>query len=198
MSAPEDQMNWQEATGNNPFYLVYILHGYTMKRSAYEKIKRLIQSRLPNAKVEVPSLPLSTFSVRDPNAIVNTVLQNIDRDWNIAVREHLTVKVILIGHSTGALLAKKVYICACGETSDIPFEDEIAYKNERPWSTAVDRIILLAGMNRGWSLNPHLYTKTNLAIRLGIGIGFLMSLTGREPVGLATRRGAPFVTMLRM
>ena len=68
-------------------------------------------------------------------------------------------EIVLIGHSMGALLARKVYLLAGPESAEARFEGYLAgpLATERRWFRKVTRIILFAGMNRGWTLNHHLH-----------------------------------------
>jgi len=110
-----------------------------------------------------------------------------------------SIKVIIIGHSTGALLARKLYVVACGENHKAPFEENYPGQSQpTSWAAHVGRIILFAGMNRGWSLNHHLYTITAMLMRIGIFIGHIFQLLGYEPLAFKTRKGGSFITQLRI
>lgn len=117
--------------------------------------------------------------------------------------------IVLIGHSFGSLFARKLYVIAKGETDEAPFEAEIhealrsvgadSATSDRPWSEKVDRIILLAGMNRGWSISHHLSLSRAAIMQVGVGLGYIIeTVTGRLPVIMSIRRGAPFITQLRL
>lgn len=177
-------------------YLVFILHGYTCKVELYDSIVSVITAELPNSVVKVPALPMSTFSTADPNKIVQHIIKEIDDVWT--KEKEPETRIILIGHSTGALLARKTYLIACGENSDAPFENTYKRRSALPWAENIDRIILFAGMNRGWTINDHLYNWRALSIRLGLVLGKIMWFFGATPLPFKTRRGAPFVTQLRI
>lgn len=61
--------------------------------------------------------------------------------------------VILIGHSLGGLIARKIYAAACGSYGQAPMEAELEAANPRPWADKVERVILLASLDRGWRLS---------------------------------------------
>ena len=63
--------------------------------------------------------------------------------------------IYLIGHSIGGLIARKVYVTACGQLPEAPFEPELQDQQPRQWANRVRRIILLAGMNGGWKISHH-------------------------------------------
>ena len=152
-------------------YLVVILHGYTCKVGSYNLIRKRVEQAYPGAKIIVPSLGIQVFSNKNPNYIVKNIVERIDKEWETGLFEH----IILIGHSCGALLARKAYVYACGENEDAPFELP-GFKKPRPWAPKIERIILMAGMNRGWSVNPHLSFFIALAWEFGILIGTMLSV----------------------
>ncbi|MBL7764110.1 MAG: hypothetical protein JNL23_11850, partial [Chitinophagaceae bacterium] len=110
-----------------------------------------------------------------------------------------TTQVILIGHSTGSLLVRKLFIVACGENEDARFEKIYApFKSPRKWAHRVTRIVLFAGINNGWTINKHLYSTNAMLYRLGVFIGQLFLLFGKKPLAFKTKRGSSFVTQLRI
>ncbi len=183
-------------------HLVLILHGFTLSPSRYDSLKALVSETLEDAHVIVPSLGMGTFSTQSPHQIVVGLLKELDELWQGLVpgRTGPMPRIVIIGHSMGALIARKLYIVACGENpEDAPFEKEYgAYRESRPWAANVERVILLAGMNRGWTVNTHLYTKTAILARLGIFIGIMLKSIGKMPFAFTTKRGTPFVTQLRI
>lgn len=184
-------------------HIIFILHGYDQKPRKYQAIKKAIEEKYPGAIIRVPYLGLKKFSTIDPDDVVARVLTMIDDEWADATASLPSggslPGIILIGHSTGAVLTRKLYVAACGENADAPLEDSYkAFKQPRLWAAHVQRIILMAGMNRGWTINPHLYTTTAILIRIGVLIGHLMRLAGFEPLAFKTRRGAFFITQLRI
>lgn len=180
-----------------------ILHGYGLNPKFYSELKSVINEIYPEDLIIIPKLKLSIFSTTPPEEIVSSLIDTIDREWQKVVETHKKGEdlpnIIIIGHSTGALLARKLYVVACGENKDAPL-DKIYTNNDKPkeWATSVKRIVLLAGMNRGWTINPYLYSMTSFLMRVGIFIGSIMKLFGKEPLAFKTRRGAPFITQLRI
>lgn len=171
-------------------YLFVILHGYSCKTSSYDFIRKRLLQDFEGCRVILPNLDMSVFSHKDPGKIANTIVHKIDRNWNPGTR------IILIGHSCGALLARKVYLIACGKSKLISNENRKIYIKE--WATAVERIILLAGMNRGWTVNRRLSLFQALTWEIGIGIGKMMSIVNLEPLIFKFKKGAPFITDLRL
>ena len=149
-----------------------------------------VKEIFPASRVLVPELGMSIFSTKNPVEIIKLILGKINKYWNGRS------EIILIGHSCGAVLARKVYLCACG--MDKENNKEYGIQSELAWAPFVKRIILLAGMNRGWTVNFHLSFLQASAWELGIAIGKMMSWVGFEPLIFKFRRGAPFITQLRL
>jgi pimeloyl-ACP methyl ester carboxylesterase len=192
--------------------LVVLLHGYTLGRDSLvdvENATRLVPG-LQAADILRPGLPLETFSMTSSSRITAELLSAIDAAWrqrSDAGRPYETV--VFIGHSAGALFARKLYAAACGENTSVPFEPELKdalaslnaedLEHPRPWAKEVDRIILLAGMNRGWAISHHMSLTRAAAMQIGVGIGHVLSaVTGEQPVIFSVRRGSPFITELRL
>jgi hypothetical protein len=63
----------------------------------------------------------------------------------------------------------------------------------------VDRLILLAGMNRGWQISYHMNLWRAISWKLGvIVLQCVAIIIRRRPLILSIRRGAPFITQLRI
>jgi pimeloyl-ACP methyl ester carboxylesterase len=155
--------------------------------------------KAPAPVVFIPNLPIGTLSFADPCDIALSVMEQIDRFWQNS--EHGFAGIYLVGHSMGALLARKVYVCACGETLEAPFEPQLRGSVKRPWASHVKRIILLAAINRGWRLSPHLSIINFLRWGAGVVLGntvMAMTLGRSTPLAFTIHRGAPFLTQLRL
>ena len=185
---------------NQPFkYIVIVLHGYACNTKKYESIKAVIEKCYPEPIVVIRKLGMTTFSVADPDNIVVYAMGLIDSEWKKYEQYGDLRRVVIIGHSTGAVLARKLYVAACGENDDAPLEKPYALNSGlREWAAHVDRIILFAGMNRGWSINPHLYTKTAFLIRIGVVIGNILRWLQYKPLAFKTMKGGSFITQLRI
>jgi pimeloyl-ACP methyl ester carboxylesterase len=176
--------------------LVVVLHGMSGNPDRLRFVKHAIEGCIPEACIHVPALPLHRLSNTDPISIVEQILTNIDEWWS----DDYT-RLILVGHSAGALLARKVYICACGTRNEAPLEGRLKETCVEPrrWAGKVDRIILLAGMNNGWSIDYHMSISRGLYFHLGVAYGRIFHFIMRRwPFLFHIRRGAPFLTELRV
>lgn len=189
--------------------LVLLLHAYTSNSKRLASLRSVAQDRWPNAKFLCPDLPLSLWSTIDPNRIVADLLTTVDAEVQASQDAAQPIRdIVLIGHSLGALLARKLYVVASGETSDAPFEAPLTTSGprnsdgrlaHRPWAANVSRLILLAGMNRGWRITHHLSLTKAPLWALGAAIGHIVRLTsGRTLVISTIRQGAEFITQLRI
>ncbi len=185
--------------------LVVLLHAYNSSANSLASLANLIRTELPGAEIYCPELPISLLSMANPNSIVAGLLDEVDRKVGAAAAAGVPIEeIVLIGHSFGALLARKMYVVACGEVAGAPLEPE--YKRDaarsvpaRPWAAKVSRIVLLAGMNRGWRSSHHLSPKNAVLWSIGSAVCRLIELVSRRtPVVLRLRRGCEFITHLRI
>lgn len=197
-------------SADGPRTLVVLLHGYrgsaASLQSVLERTRRAFPHMDPQSDVYCPDMPLGVFSTADPDAIVSELLAEIDRRWLAAISECRPIqRIVLVGHSIGALLARKLYVVACGEALLAPLES--AYKAAgddglllvRPWAFSVERIVLLAGMNRGWRLTHYMGLLNAAVWALGTFFAQAYWLVFRKQLLImAFRKGASFLTQLRI
>ncbi|HEU5138103.1 MAG TPA: hypothetical protein VFU13_23360 [Steroidobacteraceae bacterium] len=185
--------------------LVLVLHGFMHTPDDMEQVTDAVRAAWPAAKIVVPAMPLHLLSLAKPNEIVARLAELVDAQW----RENGGYdEIVFVGHSFGALLARKLYLVACGEHIRAPFEDSLREAlGLEPgqlfagyhWAKEIRRIVLLAAMNRGWRISHHLKPWRAAAWKLGTWFGFLVSgVTRRIPIILAIRHGSRFITNLRI
>jgi hypothetical protein len=184
--------------------LLVLLHAFTNKAQALRPIEEAVARRLEKAGGDVvcyrPELPLSLFSRADPLKIADRQASEITAlvEAQAAKGEPVT-RIVFIGHSVGALLARKIYIIACGEGEEAPFEPEIEQRGGLPWAPLVERLVLLAGVNKGWRVSHHLGLGKAIVWTAGIALGAIIRLfTGSPLMILRSRAGSEFITNLRI
>jgi hypothetical protein len=182
--------------------LAVLLHGYTHTPAHMSFVAQVTKETVPNAHIFMPRLPLGRFSTVDPVQIARDVIVQIDRQ--ISFREtqgwEPFKEILLVGHSCGALLARKIYVLAGPESWEARFEDsrDDHLSEEKAWFPLIKRIVLLAGMNRGWSLTHHLSIPRMFVLKAGTIFADLLALTGTQFMISRIRRGAPFIIELRL
>ncbi|HMK80017.1 MAG TPA: alpha/beta hydrolase [Xanthobacteraceae bacterium] len=207
--------------------LVVIFHGFRGSPRAMRDVVRAVRAQLADADVLVPELPFGGWfgklSCQSPARIAVRMVDRIDA----AVRAQSAYRrILLVGYSFGAFIARKVAVIAAGEHASAPFElelvDEIARvervrpKHERDelrqlaetsglgrrcWGDAIERIVLLAGFSRGWSAAASRDWVTSAAWALGAWFGEALrtfSFNRLELSALQIQQGAPFVVQTRL
>ena len=193
--------------------LAVVLHGMRMEPKALEPlIDTLLKAPgYEDTHIFAPRLPFSVLSTARAEDITACLVDFVDQAW----RERRATgsdyrSVLLVGHSMGSLFARKLYVVARGELVAAPFEKSLrtalglpevnrAPVPPREWAQAVDRIVLLGAINRGWSVDHHMPFARMFEMQAGLTINRLIQAMGGPPFTvMATRKGAPFVTQLRL
>lgn len=183
--------------------LVILLHGFMNASACLKDAREAIRAAHPGADIYAPAMPTRHFFCKIPAAeLVAALTDTIDRLYKMRVDSNPYKSIALVGHSIGAVFARKISIVAHGEQRDgrgnvpAPFEPCLAkYSIALPWAGLISRVVLLAGMNRGWSADSGGSTRTRL--RFGVG-QFIGELFGGKFTIFAIRRGAPFLVQTRL
>jgi len=181
----------------NASRLVVLIHAYMLSARSLNAVVKTVRSApgFEHADILRPDLPMGMFSSGSLNPLARAVLGMIDEQ----LERRAYKEIYLVGHSVGGLLARKVYVVAFGQTADAPFEPEFATEKRRRWAVDVQRIVLLAGMNRGWRITHHLSITKAIGMTIGVLLGRILEMvTGKKLLIFQIRRGAPFLTQLRL
>lgn len=170
--------------------LVVMLHAFTRGPRDLCQIGTWLQAHdAARPDLLVPQLALDTFSQVPIEAIAADVAAKIDAQWKARAQQPDGgyTRLRLIGHSMGSLIARRVYL------------DGLAAKEPAPWATHTDRLLLFAGVNRGWTIDHHMGLVHSTVYQLGETLNELVTSLGGDPFTvMATRHGAPFVNELRL
>ncbi len=190
--------------------LAVLLPPYGDRNGHIDSLLSATREILPAAATLRPQVDLRNFSYQTLETITARVLLDIDHACAEAEAAGKAFRRIhLIGHSLGGIIARKVYVAACGQVVELstrvvraPMEAELinaGAEHAKPWAHLIERLVLLAPINRGWSLNPHLSTANFLAFGTGILIGNVARIWrgGRSPMIFGARRGGAFLSNLR-
>ena len=193
--------------------MAVVLHGMRMEPQALQPlVDTLLKAPgYEDTRIFVPRLPFSTLSTARAEDITACIVDFVDQAWREKQATGSDYRsVLLVGHSMGSLFARKLYVVARGELASAPFEKSLRSAlglsegnptpvPPRPWAQAVDRIVLLGAINRGWSVDHHMPFGRMLEMQAGLSVNRLVQAMGGPPFAvMATRKGAPFVTQLRL
>lgn len=181
--------------------LALMVHAFTVTPDTL--IPALEQLRAERGPIDVllPKLPLERYSRVPVERVVADLVQCLEEAW--ATGRYTSL--VLVGHSMGSLLVRKVYVVGMGQSTKAPFEPALiealgsAPAQSRPWALQVDRIVLLAGINRGWTVSHHMSLGRSVAVGVGLWLNRAVEAVGMDPFTvMAARQGSPFVTQLRL
>jgi hypothetical protein len=131
-------------------------------------VREVVQRVLDSPDILAPQLPTHAFAFADPVDLAWQVVDLIDKRVDQHTQNGTPIeRIVFIGYSFGGLLARMVYVLACGETQTERWivQDEDGnlrplFASQRPgfienrkWAGRVQRLVLLAGMNRGWTID---------------------------------------------
>lgn len=176
--------------------LVVIVHAWMSSSADLVDVREAVRRSLPDADLLIPDYPAGLLSHAQPVQIAELLARKIAQAAQERVSRGSPYReIILIGHSLGALLVRKAYVFARGQTQDSPATIAPAPQS---WAAQVSRIILLAGTNRGWSLDRK---AANLAwhrwAAFSAGASLWRWLRLARLIN-SVRRGSPFVANLRV
>lgn len=171
--------------------LAVMLHAYRSTRAnmanAIEAVSEAYE-REGGVDIYAPTLPYSHWC--DPtgaNRIVVKLVGDLDEIWG----KHKYDRVIFIGHSLGGILVRRVFLAGAPNPPD--YAGNYVFRDDLPesvtgewhdWSARVERIVLLASWDKGWSISAR------DAWRYSFGLNIL-GLWGRvaELVGFKSKPG---------
>ena len=182
--------------------LVVVVHGLGGSPEAMCGVIAAAHATLGQIDVFVPRMPYAGWGLLTharPADAVSLVLDGIDARWRQRVEQlgKGYARIFLIGHSIGGLIQRKVLVVANGETADAPFEPGYErFSEARPWAGRIARLVMLAGMAKGWSLTSASSRVEGFRWAVGMVLGTLTG-AGRAIV-MESRRGLPFVVQTRL
>lgn len=181
--------------------LIVFIHAYGNASQRLAAIREVTREVKPDADFFAPELPFARNRLCFVKA--ESIVAELMRQLETLISARDYARITLVGHSFGAVLARKIAIVAHGEQAahdgdlPAPFEAELeAYRQARPWANKIDRLILMAGMNRGWTTSSTVDWLTSLYWSVSQTFGELL-LAGK-PTIFALRRGAPFLVNTRL
>lgn len=158
--------------------LFVLVHGFKPEAKPWEEVAAALE---PYGGV----LLLTYDARRASNAAPAALSSEIGKAIAAEVAQRPGARVVLVAHSIGALLVRRAVL------------DGLSQKQS--WAQAVRRLVLLAGMNRGWTTEGKLPPDATVWLELQMRVGhWLAKLLGRGELILEMQRGSPFVSNLRL
>lgn len=198
--------------------LIVLLHAFCQSPKANKPVKDAVRDAYPDADIYAPMLPFGGpwgwLCTRDATEVVVDIIKDIEEIVELRSQDRQQdaeqidpgeyESIMLIGHSMGAVMARKVAIVAHGEqnrsdcpTLSAPFEPAFsAFVLPRRWANKIRRIVLIAGMNRGWTPSSAMDWWTSTKWNVGIWIG--ETLFAGSPIIFDIRQGAVFSIQTRL
>jgi len=173
--------------------LVLVFHGIGTRLEPLAPLVETIRAELrSDGDIWMPPRWSGVFSNADAAGITRDAALEVDQLMDAYRFE----RIIVVGYSAGGIFARKFVVYANGEEANAPFEAEakkgVGYP--RAWASKIERVILLAGMNRGWEFAPTVNPFKLMLIRFAY---MLLRIFPGITLMASLRRGAPFVADLR-
>ena len=138
---------------------------------ATEHVVEATRECCPGADILTPLVPIEFWSLQDADLLIQELIDLIDGVWQERVtRGRAYRRVILIGFSFGSVLVRQLFCRAAGARMDGRVDETHA----RPWIDAVERVVQIAGLNRGWTVDSPVTRIASLSNRIGTAIGHLL------------------------
>ena len=128
----------------NPRRLVVLVPGFNGRASLWDSLRQRLESEANYGPRDAHWLifdhNLKRLSVGTLDNLAIELQARIDAEWAGATRYE---EIVLVGHSTGGLIARQVYLRAVGAVQG---------QDRSDWGERVTRIVLMASINRGVDL----------------------------------------------
>jgi pimeloyl-ACP methyl ester carboxylesterase len=171
---------------NRLYVMVPGMLGSDGQRKHWRKIAAELRKR---GDVAMIAYPASARSNADASQIAQRISELVQHTSEQKKYQH----IVLVGNSMGALLARKSFLFSEGAAH------EQKWRSPDPWSRQVRRLVLLAGMNRGWDLSGEKPADMRWYVYYLYSVGFwFANLTNSGQLALQMQAGAPFVANLRL
>ncbi|RYD66470.1 MAG: alpha/beta fold hydrolase, partial [Sphingomonadales bacterium] len=199
---------WQEDAfssfaGEDAKTLIVIAHGLRGSSEQLASVADAAVSALGAADVYIPTMPYSSLpgvlSAKPPAKIVCELTAAVDalHAARLARLGNGYDRIVLIGYSMGALIARKLAVVAHGEKAEAPFEPGYeAFTAPRAWAERIARVVLLGGISRGWSPSSAAGFVAGFVWRCFSLVATL--LPARNGMLMESRFGLPFPVQTRL
>ena len=182
--------------------LAVVLHAYGLTSGNMADVKDAVQKEFGQVNVDIysPTLPYSDpLDQTGADEIVLRLVADLDEIWSKKPGGYS--KVVFIGHSLGGIILKRVFLVGSFNPPDYDkefkrrdelYEKVLDQRKRQPklkglpdekilpcdWAPKVERLILLASWDKGWSVSPRTSWYYSIGLNaLGV-VGRLLELFG--------------------
>jgi pimeloyl-ACP methyl ester carboxylesterase len=173
--------------------LIVFIHGWTGKAANFAAVKAEALHLLHDADHLIPDIRMGIFSTWRADRVVSDLLNLISRTVEEREARHGAAydEIILVAHSFGGPIARSIWARAQGAQPTA----EVDAKARTAWATRITRLVLMAGVNRGFTPNSAMSARYRVIYWLGDVFEFLF---GPRLFVFDARRGSKFLTTLRL
>lgn len=130
--------------------LFVLIHGLLGDADSWKSIRPILEQ---HGDVLTITYSASPWLVADPAKLVCQISGTVEE---YSLKKNYT-KVVLVGYSIGAVFARKAFLYAMNGTTDLNRKRDLPLSScgtlsGATWGEKVERIVLLAGTNRGWNI----------------------------------------------
>ena len=97
---------------------------------------------MENAEIYTPPLNMSMFSMFSPEDVSTQLFDLVDKKTSSMPD---LGRVIIVGYSAGAPIARRLFCKAYGAQKDGSLDE----KSVRAWAHKIERLVIVAGITRG-------------------------------------------------
>ena len=100
--------------------LVVLLHAFGQTPATLQRVAEIVREAQPDTDIFAPHLPLGPFSCADPDAVADGIadeVERLDRERAAKVGAGYAA-IVFVGHSAGAVLARKAVAAAIERRDD--------------------------------------------------------------------------------
>jgi pimeloyl-ACP methyl ester carboxylesterase len=173
IGSPPARVTSHEHAGKNPKQVFFYVHGFLGHRR---------EALIANELADHGDVVGLRYSACVSNTEPLDVARALAREMRAQAEKAPDKEIVLIGESMGALLLRRAFLEA-----------------EGAWTKRIKRIVLLAGLNRGWDLTGHKPSDMSSGRWAGLYVlTWLARLTDSARLVMGLESGSPFVANLRL
>ena len=193
----KDVQSLLEADDQQRDTLFVLIHGLVGDADSWKSIRPILQR---HGHVLTIAYSASPRLVADPAKVVCQISDTVEEHSRGSTHS----KIVLVGHSIGAVFARKAFLYAMNGTTDLNRETDMLpspckKSSQATWGKKVKRIVLLAGANRGWDISKRKPLDMDWATYVKFwGGSWLARFLDTGQLVRQTEAGAPFMANLRL